>query len=273
MPSTEPDPGPRLDVIPREGCRPRPTTAPDPQLAASHRPAAIRRRLAAPAASVSRDLVYGAVDGLVTTFAVVAGVAGAGLAGSIVVILGLANLGADGFSMAASNFLGTRTEQARRSRIRREEQRHVALLPEGEREEVRQILAGWGLEGAPLEASTDALTADEERWVDIMMRLEHGFGGVEEQPLRAAAATFVAFVVIGAVPLVPFLLEAASLVPASGLFAWSAGLTGVGFAAVGLLKGRVAGMGTVRAVLETCGVGGLAAAVAYGVGVALGGLA
>lgn len=58
-----------------------------------------------------KDVVYAANDGIITTFAVVAGVAGAELSSSIVLILGLANLFADGFSMATSNYLGTKSEQ------------------------------------------------------------------------------------------------------------------------------------------------------------------
>jgi VIT1/CCC1 family predicted Fe2+/Mn2+ transporter len=61
-----------------------------------------------------RDLVYGANDGIITTFAVVAGVAGAGLEARTVVVLGIANLVADGFSMGASNFLAQRSENAAR---------------------------------------------------------------------------------------------------------------------------------------------------------------
>ena len=62
-----------------------------------------------------RDLVYGANDGIITTFAVVAGVAGASLSPTTVIILGLANLLADGFSMGASNFLSIRSDEALRS--------------------------------------------------------------------------------------------------------------------------------------------------------------
>ena len=57
-----------------------------------------------------RDWIYGGIDGTVTTFAVVSGVAGAQLSSQVVIILGLANLLADGFSMAASNYSGTKTE-------------------------------------------------------------------------------------------------------------------------------------------------------------------
>ena len=86
-------------------------------LESEHSTDAIRRRLAqAPAVSYLRDFVYGAIDGAVTTFAVVAGARGANLGDSVVVILGVANLLADGFSMAVSNYLGTRAEREQRDR-------------------------------------------------------------------------------------------------------------------------------------------------------------
>ena len=107
-----------------------------------HSPEAIKERLAKGSVhNYLRDFVYGGVDGAVTTFAVVAGTIGASLAPRIVIILGVANLIADGFSMAASNFLGTRAERDDYDRIARLEAKHIEIDPEGEREEIRQIYA------------------------------------------------------------------------------------------------------------------------------------
>lgn len=233
-------------------------------LRAEHSVESIRLRLAmATRHSYLRDFVYGGIDGAVTTFAVVSGVAGAGLSPGIVVILGLANLVGDGFSMAASNFLGSRADLQLLANTRRIEESHIARYPEGEREEVRQILAAKGFQDEALENAVGTITADRELWVDTMLREEHGLSLDRPNPLRAAVVTFLAFIAIGFLPLLSFLADLLSVVPVSDPFLWSTLLTGIGFFAVGAVKSRFVADRWYLAGLETLVVGGIAAALAF----------
>ena len=242
-------------------------------LAPEHTPAGVRARLSSPPRpSYLRDFVYGAIDGAVTTFAIVAGVVGAGLSDSVIVILGFANLIADGFSMAASNFLGTRSEQQRRERARRDEERQIALIPKGEREEIRQIFAAKGFAGADLDRAVEVITADPKVWVETMMTDELGYGPDNLEPLRSAGATLLAFVTVGFLPLAVFVVDAVAPGEIAAPFAWSAAMTAIAFYVVGTLKARfvdqpVGGRGWRRR------RSGAAAALAFAVGVLLQGLA
>jgi hypothetical protein len=140
-----------------------------------HTAEAIRNRLSAGhSQNYLRDLIYGGIDGAVTTFAVVTGVVGADLAPAVILILGLANLLADGFSMATSNFLGTKVELDNITRLEAIEQRHIDLEPEGEREEVRQIFQSKGFEGNDLKRVVELITSDRRRWVRTMLTEEYG---------------------------------------------------------------------------------------------------
>lgn len=238
-----------------------------------HTPQAIKRRLAdPPKQSHLRDFIYGGIDGTVTTFAVVAGVAGAKLSTTVVIILGLANLIADGFSMAVSNFLATRAEHQERDQERSEEEREIRVMPEGEREEIRQIFALKGFSGAELDRVVDVITADPSVWVDTMMVEELGYSRTAADPLSAARATFIAFVVVGSVPLLPFLVELFSLSLIADPFLWSAPLTALAFFVVGAMKSRFVAQPWWLSGLETLAIGGTAAGIAYGLGAILEGL-
>lgn len=232
-----------------------------------HRPSEIRRRLRSrPRPTYLSDAVLGGIDGCVTTFAVVAGAAGGGLTQRTIVVLGFANLLADGFSMAASNYLSVKSRREEVHKARREEEAHIALIPQGEREEVRQIFRSKGFNGDVLEKVVEVITGNEELWVQTMLAEEHGLMLEGRRPLWSGAATFAAFVAAGLMPLLPFLAEG----PAAGSeFAASAVVTALTFLAVGMLKGSVLRAPLARSGLETLLLGGAAAGLAYAAGHAL----
>ena len=207
------------------------------------------------------DFVLGAVDGTVTTFAVVAGVAGASLPNYVALILGGANLLADGFSMAVGNYLGTQADRQLLDKIRRIEERHIDEVPDGEREEIRQIFASKGFGGETLEQIVRVITEDRKRWVDTMLTEEFGLRLRGPSPVWAGFSTFTAFLLAGAVPLLPFCIP----VEMSGMFRFSLSsvATAVTFFVIGYAKGRIVQRPGVWSGLETLAVGGAAAALAY----------
>lgn len=229
-----------------------------------HSVEAIRERLAAgPAHNYLRDWIYGGIDGAVTTFAVVSGVAGAQLAPWIILALGFANLFADGFSMAASNFLGTKAEHDDWQRLEAIENRHVDLAPDGEREEVRQIFQSKGFTGEDLENIVQLVTADRKRWVRTMLTDEYGLPGEIRSSWIAAISTFSAFLICGLVPLLPFVFKVSHALEVSIC------LTGIVFIAIGSAKSRWSTVSWWRSGLSTLLIGAIAAALAYVTGVLL----
>ena len=244
------------------------------ELVQRHTEQLIRDRLGKePQAGYLSDFVYGGIDGTVTTFAVVSGVAGAGLSSDIVIILGFANLIGDGFSMAASNFLGTRVEGQLREKAWETENHEIDVYPEGEREEVRQIFAGKGFQGADLDRAVEIITRDRNHWINTMLTDELGISLTRRSPMKAATATLVAFLLIGLIPLLAFVIQLVfpAAIPAPYLI--SSILTAVAFFIVGAIKSTFVEQIWYWSGAETLAVGGAAAALAYIVGAALGHLA
>ena len=228
----------------------------------SHTKEEIRARLARdPGISYLRDWIYGGIDGVVTTFAVVASVVGADLSSRVVLVLGLANLVADGFAMAAGNYSGTQAERDDYNRLLAVERKHIAVVPDGEREEIRQIFGGKGFSGASLETIVDVITADESRWAKTMVTEEYGLAPTPKSPALAALCTFAAFALCGLVPLVTY-LGAGGLVPCVVA-------TAVVFFAIGAIKSRWSLTQWWRSGLGTLGIGMVAAALAFWVGFGL----
>lgn len=214
------------------------------------------------------EFVYGATDGAVTTFAVVAGVVGASLSPSIVLILGFANLLADGFSMAVGNYLATKARVEYIERARKREEWEIDHLVDQERQEVRDIYSKKGFKDELLEDIVRVITSRRKVWVDTMMKEELGLIEDGRRPLDAAVTTFAAFNAIGLVPLLPFvaLFASGSLLPSWDAFTYSVAFTAIAFFLIGWIKGKVVQKPLLRSGVGTLAVGGIAATVAFAVG-------
>jgi VIT1/CCC1 family predicted Fe2+/Mn2+ transporter len=218
------------------------------------------RLLAGPTQNYLRDWIYGGIDGSVTTFAIVSGVVGAQLSPLTILILGFANLFADGFSMAASNFLGTKAELDDWHRLEAIESRHIDLAPEGEREEIKQIFQLKGFQGEDLRRMVDLVTSDRERWIQTMLTEEYGLPREVRSPWIAAVSTFTAFLACGLVPLLPYLLGVRQSLGVSMI------MTGTVFFAIGSAKSKWSTASWWQSGLTTLLVGAIAASLAYATG-------
>lgn len=214
----------------------------------------------APLPSVLKDAVYGGIDGAVTTLAIVAGVAGAGLSPRVVIVLGIANVLADGFSMAAGNFAGTRAEAEDVARLRAIEAERIARDPAGGRASLRRIFAAKGLRGRALDDIVSGLSSRPRPWIDALLIEERGVSPNAPAPLRAAAATFLAFLAAGVVPLAPFVLGLADAFAVAAL-----STLGV-FAVIGAIRSAWSRRRWWWTALETVVIGGSAALIAFSVG-------
>jgi VIT1/CCC1 family predicted Fe2+/Mn2+ transporter len=219
------------------------------------------------------DFVYGGIDGSVTTFAIVAGVTGASLSPTIVLILGFANLFADGFSMAISNYLSTKSKKEYADKIRKSEEHSVINIPEEETEEIREIFSEKGFSGQQLDDAVEIITSNQDIWIDTMMKDEFGIFEDHTSPLKSALVTFVSFNLIGFIPLLAYVLSYFSNSFRSNTFTLSIILTSIAFFIVGSVKGQIVGKRWVLSGFETLLIGGAAAVIAYVVGYLLRGLA
>jgi VIT1/CCC1 family predicted Fe2+/Mn2+ transporter len=185
------------------------------------------------------------------------------MSAKIILILGVANLVADGFSMAASNFSGTKAEVDEAHKLREMEHRHVTHHPDGEREELRQILAAKGLSGDALEAAVEALSENKTTWVEFMLTEEFGVPRVLRSPIKAALSTFAAFSLCGLVPLLPYLFDLPNAFTTASI------MTGAVFFGIGAAKSRWSLASWWWSGLETFLIGTVAALAAYGIGAGL----
>ncbi len=211
------------------------------------------------------EFVYGGIDGCVTTFAVVSGSVGAGLDSSIIIILGFANLLADGFAMSVGAYLSTKSEQDNYNKHKQVEYWEIENLPDMEKAEIREIYAAKGFKGELLDDVVDVITKDREVWVNTMMKEELEMMEENRSPFWIGATTYFSFILIGLVPLIIYVVDYISPLQ-KNLFLIASILTALGFIIIGWLKTYVNQTPILKGILETLFLGGIAAVVAYFVG-------
>src|SRR5205085_1354490 len=155
------------------------------------------------ASETVRDVVIGMSDGLTVPFALAAGLTGTAVATSkLVVIAGLAEIAAGSIAMGLGGYLAARTDRDHYESERLRELRETIELPNKEREEVADVFREFGMAETDIKPVVDAISADQKRWVDFMMRFELGFEAPDPARARNSAVTIaVSYIVGGLVPL------------------------------------------------------------------------
>lgn len=213
-----------------------------------------------------QDSVYGASDGIVTTFAIVAGVTGASLSPLIILILGFANLLADGFSMAVGSYLSRKSEREFYDNKREEELVNIGKDKKFHEEELNRILKEKGFKGNTLEQASASIRKNKDFWVEMIMMEGFGLADENKEPVKNGLATFGAFVIAGFMPLLAYVLAQFFPIFQEVTFSIAIVLTATTLVAVGMMKSSV----TKRIWWKESGqmlfLGGAAAVLAYLVG-------
>ena len=214
------------------------------------------------------DFVYGASDGVVTTFAVVAGALGASLSPSIVLILGFANLFADGLSMSIGSYLSAKTKKELIEKERKKEEWSIDNTAEEEKKEIREIYEKKGFKDDLLDDIVRIITSRRKTWVDTMMKEELGLIEDKSKPIEVALTTFIGFNFIGVVPLIPFifLYFGGYNISQNEAFMYSVVFTALAFFIIGNIKGKIVNKSIIKSGLSTLTIGGIAATTAYLIG-------
>jgi VIT1/CCC1 family predicted Fe2+/Mn2+ transporter len=211
-----------------------------------------------------RPAVFGAMDGLVSNFALIAGIAGGQANKQVVVLAGLAGLAAGAFSMAAGEFISVASQSEMTEAeiaVERYELQHNA---KAEQYELAKLYETRGLDPQLAAEVARQLSKDPKEALEIHAREELGVDPDNlPSPVVAAASSFLCFAVGAFIPVLPYLLGATNL--------WPAGiLAGIGLFAAGALVSRVTARSWWFSGLRQLLLGGAAAAVTFGVGAAIG---
>ena len=215
-----------------------------------------------------RDLVLGANVGLVSVFALVLGVAGAGFLPSDVLLAGIAAAVAGAISMAIGEYISTKSQEQVYDAEKELERQHIKYHLDHEIEELYEFYSAKGFEGKLLDQIVEKIASDEDVLLKEMMLFE--FGVLEEErrsPIKATIIIGVAFLMGALPPIIPFIFVNDTL---TGIF-WSTMLSLFGLFMVGWIKGLLVKGNKLLDGLENFGLGAAGAAITYLIGMLIGG--
>jgi len=224
------------------------------------------KRPPATPAKYIRSIVYGGLDGTITTFAIVAGVSGAALSSSIILILGFANLIADGISMAAGDYLSTKSKTEYREAEKKYEKWEVKSRPKTEERGIISWFTRRGMTKKDATTVAKTISKYEKPMIDVTLAVEHGIIGGEESPTKNALVTFSSFIFFGIVPLLTYLFAPYYVMLQVNTFFVASILTAITLFVLGATKARITKKSWIFSGLEMLIIGGIAAGAAYLIG-------
>ena len=215
------------------------------------------------------EFIYGGMDGSVTTFAVVAGATGAHFSPNIIIILGMANLLADGLSMSVGSYLSSKAEMNNYQKLKKTEYWSIENKPEEETDEIRKIYQQKGFEGETLEEIVKVITSSKHLWVEEMMKDELKIMESSKTPINKGLATYFSFIAVGLIPLLVYIADLFLSDMKLPLFFISCALTFCAFIFIGYLKAHLNHLSKIKGIAETLFLGGIAAFVSFIAGTVL----
>jgi vacuolar iron transporter family protein len=212
------------------------------------------------------EFIYGGIDGTITTFAIVSGSVGAGFSIRVLLILGVANLIADGFSMSVGNFFSTKSLSESYAKNMAKEAEEIIHKSHHKKQEIREIYHDKGFRGEDLEKAVNVITSDAAIWLNTLMLERLNLIKAKKAPVKTAMATFISFVIMGFIPLSVYFFTLNAGISFGQLYMYACIATGISLIIIGLLKSLLNETNVLKSVLETISLGGAAAFLAYLVG-------
>lgn len=218
-----------------------------------------------------KEIVYGGNDGIVTTFAVVAGFTGAKIADEslvelsflAVLLFGLANLFADGVSMGLGNYLSEKSAQDKYKSLKQEQLHQIESHTKNLEKETATILLKNGIKGQNAKTVLLMFRKHKDFWVDFLLNYKlKETSTANTNPKASGITTLISFITFGFIPLVPFFIFKDS----PNAFYYSMAGTMFALLLLGTFRAGIVGKNKIRSILEVIVIGTTASSVAFFIG-------